>query len=131
MRSGNHAALPHFFRGPPGPEARFETDGEKSAQLACRLRIGIHILEQFPHWKCFEPMVEPSSCNGLRAGDRFRRVRKADTPQLARCTAPRSSASLAGQPRRPFSRHQRKRSELRVGTMMPGPAKASAEAINA
>src|ERR1700731_548552 len=31
--------------------------------------------------------------------------------------------------RRPFSRHQRKRSELRVGTMMPGPAKASAEAI--
>jgi hypothetical protein len=33
--------------------------------------------------------------------------------------------------RRPFSRHQRKRSELRVGTMMPGPAKPSAEAINA
>jgi len=31
-------------------------------------------------------------------GDRFRRVRKADTPRPARCTAPRSSASLAGRP---------------------------------
>ena len=31
-----------------------------------------------------------------RRGDRFRRVRKADTPLLARCTAPRSSASWAG-----------------------------------
>jgi hypothetical protein len=31
-------------------------------------------------------------------GDRFRRVRKADMPRPARCTAPRSSASLAGQP---------------------------------
>ena len=28
-----------------------------------------------------------------RRGDRFRRVRKTDTPLLARCTAPRSSAS--------------------------------------
>ena len=36
--------------------------------------------------------------NGLRAGDSFRRVRKADTPQPARCITPRSSASLAGQP---------------------------------
>jgi hypothetical protein len=55
MRSRNHAALPHFFFSwTPGPEARFETAGEKSAQLASRLRIGIRILEQSPHWKCFD-----------------------------------------------------------------------------
>lgn len=62
MRFRNHAALPHFFLWTPGQEARFETDGGKSAQSACRLRIGIRILEQSPHWKCFDPMEWPAGC---------------------------------------------------------------------
>src|SRR6476619_2463916 len=45
--------------------------------------------------------------------------------------SPKVISVMGWMTRRPFSRHQRKRSELRVGTMMPGPPKASAEAINA
>jgi hypothetical protein len=51
--------------------------------------------------------------------DRFRRVRKEDMPPTGSLYNPEVISVIGWTIRRPFPRHQRKRSELRGGTMMP------------
>ena len=59
----------------------------------------------------------------------FRRIQKADMP-AGSLYSPELISVIGWTTRRPFSKHQRKRSELRVGTMMPGRAKASAKSLH-
>jgi hypothetical protein len=68
---------------------------------------------------------------GGRRGDRFQKSTDGRYAPAGSLYSPKVISVMGWTTRRPFSRHQRKRSELRVGTMIPGPAKLSAEAINA